>query len=321
MSSPEVSTSGLCAMCPQQGRPSDKHKRAILFLQDGEQPHFFWLRFSTLEDDEYEYAVGKTNDIPKLAALLGATCASAYNGVTLQVAWNVPLKRSVGKKFDLVGKVLEADSHEAIPAQEVNKSLIKIDGELQDVWYDEVQEHREKLVTGPTVTGARVSNAADINFGCRKPIEIIPVSASQCAAESDFATPICDRIGIPVVLCRLPLSLTGRDRRVNFPGEVMGINTSLRFLNPVLPLIDDGHGIGSAIAVRKDGKPLYQAHMAASVAYGRDFILTRSMALLDCDDNLDMCSKEDFMAWYEDWKEFNGPEGKLDVDVPSPYDV
>ena len=340
-------------------RPSDRHKRAILFPQDGEQPHFFWLRFVTPEDDDYDYAVGQGDASPKLGALVGATSAATYNGVIIEIVRNLPLERPVENKFKIVGKFLEANSQETIPAQEVNKSLLKIDRELQDVWYgqivayglhatdngplrcfdmgpmefrhavdalrmryDQVQEHRENLVAGPTVTGARIGNAADLNVGRRKPVEIFPVSASQCTTKSDIAAPICDRIGIPLVLRRLPLSLTGRDRRVNFPGEVIGMSTLLHYLNPLLPLLDLRHGLGSAIAVRKDGKPLYHAHMAAFMDYGNELIKTQFLETgLFQPVSLDACSKENFMTWYAQWKERKRPEGEFDVDVPSPYDV
>jgi hypothetical protein len=110
------------------------------------------------------------------------------------------------------------------------------------------------------------------------------------------------------------LLLTGRDRRVGAPAEVIGVNNRLRFVNPEFALFDPRHGIGSTIIVRKDGKPLCHAHLEVFVQYGKEQWITTG-AFVPSD--ISMCSKEDFMAWYAERKEEMKDTGTFDVDVPT----
>jgi hypothetical protein len=184
--------------------------------------------------------------------------------------------------------------------------------------YDMEQDKIEKTVEGSAVQGTRLSNLADMKFGGYNAIEIFSATASQCTAESDFAAPVCDRIGIPLVLRRLSLSLTGRDRRVGISGKVICVNNRLRFLNPEVAQFDSAHGVGSAIAVRKEGKLLCYAHTEAFVQYGKEQLMKTGAFVLS---DISMCSKEDFLEWYAEWKEEVKDTAEFDVDVPSPYEL
>ena len=127
------------------------------------------------------------------------------------------------------------------------------------------------------------------------------------------------RIGIPLLMRRLPLETRWRDRKLGTPGELIGWNPSLRPFDPTIPLCDDRHGVGSAIVVRKDGKPLCRMHLSAFVDY------TMSKVVSHCHDNRDTargvlgsCCKEDFLTWYAQ----RGLKlAGADVDLPSPYEV
>jgi hypothetical protein len=288
---------------------------------------------------------------------MAGTSAEPYSGVDIEVGRSKVLEQPMPKKFRIVGKFRDPDSHEAIPEHEVNKSLLKIDAELQEVWYsniivydlqakknglfcshdvgprefrnavdvlrmsyDQVQQRRERMINGPNVLGARIANSADIYFCFYKRVEILPVNATQYAMMSDIEAPICDRLGIPLVLHRSLLSLTGGDGRLN-PYEVVGIAPLLHYLDPFIPLDDNRHGIG-AIAVRKDGKPICHAHVEAFIAHGERIIACQSANGYGQHVNLDMCSKEDFMAWYpvwyQTWKALEMVKGNTELDVPSP---
>jgi len=127
------------------------------------------------------------------------------------------------------------------------------------------------------------------------------------------------RIGIPLVIRRLPLETRWRDRKLGVPGELVGWNPSLRPFDPTIPLCDRRHGAGSALVVRKDGKPLCGTHIAAFIDYARSKVVSH------CHDNqdtarsvLESCSKEDFLAWYAQWRT---TVTGMDVNVPSPYEV
>lgn len=78
------------------------------------------------------------------------------------------------------------------------------------------------------------------------------------------------------------------------PGKLVGWNPSLRPFDPTIPLCDRRHGVGSALVMRKDGKPLCRTHIAAFVDYARNKLVSY------CHDNrdtvrgvLESCSKED----------------------------
>jgi hypothetical protein len=102
-------------------------------------------------------------------------------------------------------------------------------------------------------------------------------------------------------------------------GELIGWNPSLRLFDPTIPLCDSHHGVGSALVVRKDGKPFCHTHVSAFVEYARSKIVSH------CHDNrdtargmLENCSKGDFLKRYAQWKSI---VTGVDVDVPSPYEV
>jgi hypothetical protein len=102
-------------------------------------------------------------------------------------------------------------------------------------------------------------------------------------------------------------------------GELIGWNLSLRSFDPTIPLCDSRHGVGSALVVRKDGKPFCHTHVSAFVEYARSKIVSH------CHENrdtargvLENCSRGYFLTWYAQWKSI---VTGVDVDVPSPYEV
>lgn len=343
-------------------RPGTEYKRAIRFPKNCQRPHFFWLRYATGYSPHYN-GTGKIVHVPHLTPLLGAQEDEPYR-VDFEIFNSKILRRPLENYFEISGTLCEAGRQDDIPVDRINTSLLKIYRELQSVWYgeivahgtrlvndvpvdsfdlgplefryaidllnleyDRVQQNGEKLFEGPSVQGSRVANISDIKQGGRQPLEEVRVSAPRCASISDIDTPICDRIGIPLTLRRLPLALTGRDRPSGSSYEKNGMNATLRFLNPSLSMMDERHGVGSAITVRKDGKRLYNAHMVAITEYARDVSVghARGGGWLRFDSwgevDLSFCTEEHFKAWYEAWIKRREWEGKVDLDVPSPWDV
>jgi hypothetical protein len=338
-------------------RPGPNYKRAILFPQDGENPHFFWLKFLVPGDFYFKSELDEGKDIPLWKTRFNPNTGE-YDCSAVEVFHSVVLDRPLENKFSIMGKTQEADTLGSIPNHEVNKSLIKVNKELQDVWYgpiiafgreakdtgrsydigplefrhtvdalrmryDEIEAQRQNKVTGPYVMGVRISNTMDQQWGKREPITRLHVSASQCAAESDIEASVCDQIGIPLVLRRLPLALTGRDRRLVTPiVETVGHAPLLRALNPRLSLFDDRHGVGSAIVVRKDGKPLCEEHVQAFARYASFMMEQEDLkSPVDPDKFSSAFSKEKFVNWYADYKEFMKATGEPIDHIPSPHDL
>lgn len=186
--------------------------------------------------------------------------------------------------------------------------------------YDWAVREREKIVRDPTVLGVHIANNSDNNQGACPHMEELRVSATQCSLQSDVDAPVCDRIGIPLVIRRLPLSLTGRDRPVGNitqfdESKQIGLNIQLRFLNPLMAMSDKRHGVGSAIAVRRDGKPLHKEHMFAIIQYAAE-VNDRYQG-----NELGVCSKPHFVAWYRTWSEQEKAKGRMPSQLPTPYEV
>lgn len=336
-------------------RPTPHHKRAVLFPQDDDRPHFVWIDASpctTNAETLQRYREGSpASDAPApwLEEYVGAVHEFLSEGGAEKLELiNPVLHREIGHGIMVVGR------HQLnfVNDTRLNKSLLTIDKELQEVWsgnvvaygfsedteyvhdldfvdfrhvvdimrhiYDHRRREHIDNIDGPTVTGAFIPCAAEEKLGCRS-FEVVPVCAAQCDAQNEVASPIMTRIGIPLVFRRLPLETRWRDRKLGVPDEIIGWNPSLRPFDPTIPLCDRRHGVGSAIVVRKDGKPLCMTHVAAFIDYARNKVVSY------CHDNretaravLDSCTKEDFMAWYARWK---GTVTGVDVDVPSPFDV
>ena len=243
---------------------------------------------------------------------------------------NPVLHRQIGHGIVVAGR-LRLDLSRALPAgHQVNQGVLKIDPEHQDLWsgnvvayrfadntnrvkdldlidfghvvdiirymYDHTRNGHLEKIEGPTTTGAFIPCASEERFGCGA-LENTPISAAQCNFQSEVASPIMTRIGIPLAFRRLPLETRWRDRKLGVPGKLIGWNSSLRFFDPTIPLCDRRHGVGSALAVRKGGKPLCETHVAAFVDYARENMVSY------CLDNhvtargvLNTCTKEDFLV-------------------------
>jgi hypothetical protein len=103
------------------------------------------------------------------------------------------------------------------------------------------------------------------------------------------------------------------------PGELIGWNPSLRPFDDTIPLCDSRYGVGSALVVRKDGKPLCRTHVSTFVDYARSKLVSH------CHDNrdtardvLESCSKSGFLTWFAQWKSM---VMGVDVHVPNPCEV
>ncbi|KAJ4335407.1 hypothetical protein N0V95_008911 [Ascochyta clinopodiicola] len=265
--------------------------------------------------------------VPQLEPYLGTLDGFlSQGGIDKEETINPILHRNIGHGITVAGRL--TNNTDSLPGNhQVNKSLLAIDHELPDIWsgnvvvygfaedteriqdlglmdfrhlvdimrhiYDHKRYGCNENVNGPTVIGSFIPCAAEERLGYHV-LEIHPVSAAQRDAQSEVASPHHD-------------------------GELIGWNPALTPLDPTIPLRDPLHGAGSALVVRKDGRPLCQTHVSAFVAYAYNKVVSY------CHNNsetargvLDSCTKEDFLARYDGWK---SQASGLEMNVPSPYDV
>jgi hypothetical protein len=97
-----------------ENRPGSDYKRAILFPQDGEQPHFFWLRYITPSDDDYPQDFGKGHDVPATSSILNAKIEE-YGGVIIPTVRSIVLSKPLDNRFTIMGKVRRVDTSAAMP--------------------------------------------------------------------------------------------------------------------------------------------------------------------------------------------------------------
>ncbi|KAF1925797.1 uncharacterized protein M421DRAFT_94425 [Didymella exigua CBS 183.55] len=81
---------------------------------------------------------------------------------------------------------------------------------LRHIYDHRRREHMERI-DGPKVTGMFIPCAAEEEFDCRT-FEAVSVAAAQLSAQSEIASPIMTRIGISLIIRRLPFETRRRDR-------------------------------------------------------------------------------------------------------------
>jgi len=81
------------------------------------------------------------------------------------------------------------------------------------------------------VKGVRMNCLGDQTVCCRDAIEPMDVARSMCTKDSDLSSEVADKIGVPMVICKIPHALCWRDRNLtmrNSPGVVpCGLNTAM----------------------------------------------------------------------------------------------
>ncbi|KAF2251398.1 hypothetical protein BU26DRAFT_592580 [Trematosphaeria pertusa] len=351
-------------------RPGPGYVRAILFPEKGNQPHFIWVKIVLPSEDRLGLLdlIPKPEDLPEdmkpMRSLEDNWVLNRYmeNKMKRIFVWaNEELNKRGNTSSGRENQSLKAVDEELSGSWKGSLLGIGVrdDVDYKDQSYDlgpmgyrhivdclrvdycttadmERNQVMEEIVgSGQTVWGARINCKGDIDIFGRPTIEPIQLLVSMCTEDSDCQAPIADRIGIPLVLRKLPPSLPWRGRCTTCKNgkENPDMNINTRLLNPLIPpwRDDDRHVPGSVTVVRRDGKPLHHVHIAAilefcvfqSTVFAQIGMLgLRSYGQLSQVGIVGSATEEHFLWWYQDWVRKNaeaagvGAEGLL-----SPYDV
>lgn len=125
--------------------------------------------------------------------------------------------------------------------------------------YCRYEEDFRIMLLKSNVKAVRVNCVADIEIMDRTQVEVALESKSVLLNESKVPTPVADKIGMSLVVRKVPPTVAWRDtRRLS-----RIINYKAGILNPPHQAKDTV----SLILARKDGKPLHPIHVHALFAY------------------------------------------------------
>jgi hypothetical protein len=133
--------------------------------------------------------------------------------------------------------------------------------------------------------GVRMNCLGDRDICCRRAYMPVDAVKSLCSEETDFPSPLVDKVGIPLVLRKLPQSMAWRGRHVRGVPCATSNGAALLDLHSIFELFKDplhpmdiayltrkleenAAGIGSCVVVRRDGQPLDHKLMYALETYG-----------------------------------------------------
>jgi len=178
------------------------------------------------------------------------------------------------------------------------------------------------VITGERVEGVRINCLGDTTIIGRPAFEAVSTSPMICNHDAREA-PVGIIIGIPLAFGGADPMLTLPWRGRTIDGDEAERNRGYMLINPGKYTLS-----GSTIAVRKDGKPLYVAHLEALAVYCASFtqdidplqsVLVGGMDLYmkKQDEAIRRrTSKKGFMDFFEEFK------GKYQLDdLASPYDL
>lgn len=175
----------------------------------------------------------------------------------------------------------------------------------------------QKLYTieaGEKVKGVRLNCVGDYRVSLRPMIDPKDVLKSVCDSESELNTAIAEKLGIPLIIRKVPHALPWRDRYFDlFPcpenrwAGMLDPETALDLTAPaglsgealLRHRLKSSKKIGSLIIVRQDGKPLKPLLVQGLLKYAlskTEQPLHESDTLLN--QILRSISPEDFVRWY-----------------------
>ncbi|KAF1915812.1 hypothetical protein BDU57DRAFT_515552 [Ampelomyces quisqualis] len=167
------------------------------------------------------------------------------------------------------------------------------------------------------IKAVRLNCEADTQFMDRAGIEGVLEPKSLLLAESEIPTPVADKIGMPLIVRKLPPAVAWRDPR-----------RPCRLINDKSGMLNPPHQCdhtGSLVLVRKDGKPLHPMHVHALLDYTAEKLknpnltgnacITADMLLPSL---IDHVSKEDFQNYYTTVWQTCPIHNHF---VPSPFDI
>ncbi|KAH7091650.1 hypothetical protein FB567DRAFT_617312 [Paraphoma chrysanthemicola] len=173
------------------------------------------------------------------------------------------------------------------------------------------------LLEGKDIKAVRLNCDGDHFYLDRPMFEAVAEPKSTLLMESEIPTPVADRIGMELIVKKVPPAIAWRDSLRPCRME----NKWGQSLNPPRSSLNTG----SLVLARKDGKPLHPVHVHAlftytvitlrEPSYPKNACITIDMLLPS---RLNKVSKEDFEQWYPKmWQMF--PFGR--AFVPSPFEI
>jgi hypothetical protein len=327
-------------------RPSSDHHSAIYFSPDEFQPRFIWLRF------EHGHSHPSFEDL----APLGISEERIKTGSFQEVSRNPMLGRHIEPHHILSIPEAESLCPCCNTEHASNDSLTKIDEELADFFrgsvlalgtyceatrerqasdldlgpvdfrhvvdnlrmiYCQCEDDTRGVLDGKDIRSVRLNCLGDTEFTKRPTFEAVFEPKSALLADTDIPTPVADKIGMPLIVRKVPPAVLWRD-----PSRPCRINNfKAVMLNPP----SQPESTGSLVMVRKDGKHLHPMHVQALFAYTatklkdpnhpKDACLTADMLQTD---RIDKVSKEDFQQWYPTMWQLYPIHHPF---VPSPFDI
>ncbi|EAT89578.2 hypothetical protein HBH56_016680 [Parastagonospora nodorum] len=178
---------------------------------------------------------------------------------------------------------------------------------------------RHTLEGGPSkaIKAVRLNCMGDTDFVGRPIHEAVLEPRSTLELDTDVVTPVADRIGMPLIVRKMPPAVVWRDARR--PYRVKNFRAAM--LNPP----DQTGDTGSLILVRKDGKRLHPMHVQALISYTATKLKDPNHPIDACllaeellADRISQVSKEDFQTWYTTTWKTRSIQTAL---IPSPFDI
>ena len=180
-------------------------------------------------------------------------------------------------------------------------------------------DNRHTLTGGPSkgIKAVRLNCVGDTDFVGRPMHEAVLEPRPTLELGTEIATPVADKIGLPLIVRKMPPAVVWRDARR--PCRIKNYRAAM--LNPP----DQPGDTGSLILVRKDGKPLHPMHVQALISYTSTKLKDPNHPINACllaedllADRITQISKEDFQMWYATtWKKISIHTAL----IPSPFDT
>lgn len=329
-------------------RPDGDHHSAIYFAPDEPVPRFVWLRYKCPHghpDIEHLSQFG----VNKERIQAGAFDVFANNPMLLRhiephhIAVSLPEAKAICSccNTDLapngslakinselpgffrgpviaMGTYCDADEEKKASSLDLGPSDFRHVVDFLRMTYCKCEDaNRRALEGGGGVKAVRLNCDGDTFFLDRPMFEAVIEPKSTLFAKSEIPSPVADRIGLPLIVRKVPPAMVWRDSCQPCRMD----NKWGRSLNPP----QQSANTGSLVLLRKDGKPLHPVHVHALFAY-TVMTLTEPSHPNDACITADMLhpmgiektSKEDFEKRYPKmWQMF--PIGRSFV--PSPFDI
>lgn len=327
-------------------RPDLNHHSAIYFGPDESEPRFVWLLF------EPGHNHPKLEHLEQLGLTAELIEARSWD----ELPCNPMLARHIERHYILFSlpeadKLCPCCNPDAEP----NESLVKVDSELSNhfrgpvlvlgshcesdttrkpsnpdlgpvdfrhvvdhlrMFYCRCEDDIRNLMKGKDVKVVRINCKGDMQFLDRPILEAVSEPKSALLLDSEIPTPVADKIGLQLIVRKVPPAVVWRDTR----RSCRILNEKTRLLNPPeLP-----SDTGSVVIHRKDGRPLHPLHIRGLLGYTTLILLdlAYSGGCITVDvlvaGRINQVTKKGFQAWYSMMRQ---ESHIMTLFIPSPFDI